>query len=107
MALVTVGGSVLLMLLGARREDKLKNEELWGFPLSTEEDVGKLLNLGFMWQQEEEQAGPPKKVVVFNKEKFGYRDDDSTLLGGFHSTPWVMDAAEVTLPSSGISRDVS
>jgi hypothetical protein len=104
-ALATVGGSTLLMHLGAQRENKLKQEELWGFPLATEQDVGKFLNLGFMWQQGEGPEGPPKGVIVFNKEKVGYRDDDSILMGGFHNSRWLMNAAEVTLPSSGTSGE--
>jgi hypothetical protein len=106
-ALATVGGSALLMHLGAQREKKLKQEELWGFPLATEQDVGKFLNLGFMWQQGEGHEGPPKGVIVFNKERVGYRDDDSILMGGFQDSLWLMNAAEVTLPSSGTSRDQS
>lgn len=104
-AVATICSTVLLTYLGAQREEKLKQEELWGFQLGTEQDVGALLNLGFMWQQGEGHEGPPKGVIVFEKDKVGYRDEDSMLMGGYHDPHYVMNTAEVTLPSSGTSRD--
>ncbi len=96
----TIIYALLLMHLGARWEEKLKKEELWGIPLGTEEDVGSFLNLGFIWQQGDGHEGPPKGVVVFNKQKLGYRDDDSMLMGGFQNPHEVVDT---TLPSSATS----
>ena len=65
---------VILMSTATGRRKKQEEQEHWGIQLGTDHDVCQMLNVG--WDGK----------MAFEKEKLGYRDDDSIFLGGYQQT---------------------
>lgn len=77
---------VLLSRLAAFRQQRRTRKELWG-NLGTEEGVDALLQTTWKFRGD--------KMEVYKKSRWGYRDDESILLGGFQQTEF--PGAEVTV----------
>ena len=65
---------VILMSTATGRRKRQEEQEHWGIRLGTDHDVREMLNVG--WDGKK----------VFEKEKLGYRDDDSIFVGGYQQT---------------------
>jgi len=79
------------------RRRQLQDEQHWGVRLNTEHDINDLLTYG--WQQDGQQ------LTIFDKDKFGYLDDDSMLIGGMHQMAGRGEM--MTNPSSGDTTTTS
>ena len=69
-----VSGLVLASQIGALRRKMKIRQQVWG-NLASEEGVKELLNTGWVLRDD--------RMEVFHKDRVGYRDDDSMLIGGF------------------------
>lgn len=76
--------------LASYRRKRRARKELWG-NLGTEEGVDALLETTWKFRGD--------KIRVYNKAGWGYRDDDSMLIGGFQQTFSCADST--TQPDSG------
>lgn len=75
MFVFTLTGTLVLTQVANRRPRR----ELWG-NLGTEEGVDALLQTAWKFSGD--------KMEVYDKARCGYRDDDSILIGGFHSSQY-------------------
>ena len=83
----TVMGFVMLSQIAAYRRRQKQQRHIWG-NLGTEEGVNALLDTG--WKVK------GSRMEVFDKTGWGYRDDDSMLIGGcFDPSAYV--GAEITV----------
>jgi len=92
MFLLTFAGTVLVAQIAAQRQRRRTRKQLWG-NLGTEEGVDALLNTG--WKVN------GSKMEVYDKRGWGYRDDDSMLIGGWEQTEYV--GAEITLTQDSVT----
>jgi hypothetical protein len=82
--------------LAAHRQRKRARKELWG-NLGTEEGVDALLETTWKLRGD--------NLRIYNKAGWGYKDDDSMLMGGYHQTclgadsTSHTDSGEDTLPT--------
>lgn len=93
----TVAGTLLLTQWAARRRRRITTQHVWGHHLGTEQGVDALLSTGWKVRG--------SKMEVFNKEKAGYRDDDSILLGGYEPTAYLGAEITVTQDSNTTPED--
>ena len=84
----TVVGFVLLSQIAAYRRRQQRQKHVWG-NLATEEGVDALLNTGWKLKG--------SRMEVFDKKGWGYRDDDSMLIGGGCYDPGVYAGAVITV----------
>lgn len=85
-------GTVLLTQIAAQRQRTRTRQQLWG-NLGTEEGVDALLNTG--WKVN------GSKMEIYDKRGWGYRDDDSMLIGGCEQTEFV--GAEITVTQDSVT----
>lgn len=82
----TFAGALLLTQMAAYMQRRRTKKELWG-NLGSEEGVDALLTTG--WKVK------GSKMEVYDKEGWGYRDDDSIFMGGYEQSAYV--GAEITV----------
>ena len=83
----TVVGFLVLSQIAAYRRRQKQRKQFWG-NLGTEEGVNALLDTG--WKVK------GSRMEVFDKKGWGYRDDDSMLMGGYFD-PSAFVGAEITV----------
>lgn len=72
--LATFSSLIVTSQIGAVRRKQRVRQQVWG-NLASEEGVKELLNTGWILRDD--------RMEVYDKERVGYRDDDSMLIGGF------------------------
>jgi hypothetical protein len=91
----TVAATLLLTQVASYRKRRRTAKDVWG-NLGTEEGVDELLRTG--WKVN------GSNMEVYDKEKLGYTDDDSILMGGFEQKHEVV-GAEITVTRSTTTPD--
>lgn len=92
---VTACSSVLILAqLGAMRQRRRIHKQVWS-NLASEEGVKQLLNTGWVLRD--------NRMEVYDKSKYGYKDDESMLIGGFEQKEAVV-GTEITFNPTGSEK---
>lgn len=96
---VTIAVTLLVSQIAGHRYRQRMRKDLWG-NLGTEKGVEELLTMGWRLRGSKDEV-----LEIYDKEKWGYRDDDSMLIGGFEQKEVVGAEVTVTHPSSVATPD--
>jgi hypothetical protein len=93
---VTACSSALLLAqLGAMRQRRRIRKQVWS-NLASEEGVKELLNTGWILCD--------NRMEVYDKSKYGYKDDESMLIGGFEQKEAVVGTEITFNPTTGSEK---